>query len=493
MNLRINLPFLFIFLWAAIPNCFGQAGSLSKSIENDKDSKKQIDRFIKLADIYIYRNLDSALFFVQDAIIKAKNAGYEKGEIEAINVKAEISMELGEYDRSETYADRIKEYALSTSDKKLLANYHLLKGGLYLSREKYNQALEQLERSLDLFREQRNLTGMGDAQRKIAHCLLARREYDIMRDYEMSALDCYEQAGYKRGISAIMNNFGFYFNTVEIDYNRAEEYFRKAIKLNTEEGNSYWLSKNYINLSMLKEQIGQVDSAFYYCESALKLSDKLANPLWKSVVISYLGRLNYEYRDFLVALDYFQEALALAEQINSHVRISYISSLIQKIYYENEQPDSAYHYLSKYYIYKDSLLQNNSDTRYAELKYKLEVELNEQKMEARYQRLIYILIIIAILLAMITIIFYMHSNKQRVKIRNTVLEKENLTKNIELKNKELATHILVTQKKNEVLGNVISELKENLGKLPEPSRRMLRGVIQNLSNTRDEKGWEDFE
>jgi len=141
MNLRINLPFLFIFLWAAIPNCFGQAGSLSKSIENDKDSKKQIDRFIKLADIYIYRNLDSALFFVQDAIIKAKNAGYEKGEIEAINVKAEISMELGEYDRSETYADRIKEYALSTSDKKLLANYHLLKGGLYLSRENTTRLL----------------------------------------------------------------------------------------------------------------------------------------------------------------------------------------------------------------------------------------------------------------------------------------------------------------------------------------------------------------
>nr|NQU94078.1 hypothetical protein [Bacteroidota bacterium] len=219
--------------------CTAQSDSLLNVLADTDIPEEEVDLLNELADIYTFRNLDSARRFAEEATIISKNADYKSGEINALIIKCEIAREYGEFDQSEAYADRVREYAEELPDKNLYAKYLLLKGVICLDQQKINQALEKLNESLALFREQGNLIGMGDAQRRIAVCFSTRNEFEIMKEYEMSALDCYEKAGYKRGIASLMNNIGVYYLRVQKDNNMADGFFRKAIMLNRDAGNDY--------------------------------------------------------------------------------------------------------------------------------------------------------------------------------------------------------------------------------------------------------------
>ncbi len=488
--LRITL--LIVFTSGFVLLSFSQADSLLKSLENTVDQNVNIDFLNELADHYKYRNLDSALFFAQKAITTSRNEGNEKGEILALINKSEIYMELGKYEMAKKCTDRLKDFAERIDDKELLAKYYLLAGSNDMSQHSYNKALEQYKISFTLFRECGDLVGMGDVQRKIGQLFASQKEYGIMYEYFIGALDCYQKARHQHGIAASMNNIGQYYFLMKDDQS-AEIYFRNAIDLNIKEGNIYWLSKNYINLSDIKENMNQSDSVFYYSQLALELAMKVGNPYWESITLLQLGSLHLQNGNYDKALSFLYKGLTLSRQINSDENLTDISDLIKQAFYEKGQMDSAYWYQQLHYEYADSLNQINSKLEFTELKYQMEMERNQQKVALRYQKRLYVFLLIFSCLIMTIIILILLYTRQKVKTRNTILEKENLTNKIELKNKETASNLLVAQKKNEIIGNVIKNIEDKRTLLPEESRWILDDILDNLSSTTEKKGWEDFE
>lgn len=313
-----------------------------------------------------------------------------------------------------------------------------------------------------------------------------------MYEYHLGALDCYQRARDQRGIAASMNNIGQYYY-LNKNYQTAETYFRKAIYLNRSEGNIYWLSKNYINLSDIKEKINQKDSVFFYSRMALDLARKVGNPYWESITLLQLGTLYLQNGNYDTALIDLFTGMTLSKQINSFENLTDIADLIKQAFYETGQLDSAYRYQQLHYEYADSLNQKNSKLEYTELKYQMETERNQQKVAMRFQKRLYVFLLIFSVLVMTIIILVLLYTRQKIKTRNTNLEKENLSNKIELKNKESANNLLVAQKKNEIISNVIKNMEDNRILLPEDSRWILDKIIGNLSGINEKKGWEDFE
>ncbi|MCK9204990.1 MAG: hypothetical protein M0P58_11225 [Bacteroidales bacterium] len=490
-----ELKKIFLVFWFASGFgiiCIGQTDSLMTLLQHKHTPEKKVDLLNKLADFYIYRNLDSAMSFAQEALILAMNSHYQKGEILALINKSEIYREVGKYQKSMNYANQIKNYADKLTDKELLAKFYMLSGYVYMSQFKYNEAIDLYYKSLNLFREKKDLIGMGDVQRKMGQSFGGKGDYDLMYDYYLTSLNCYQQAGYKRGIAASINNLAGYFR-LKKEYRKAITYFHQAIRINIEEGNYYWLSKNYFNMSMLMQEINQMDSSFYYSKVSYELAKKVGNPYWLALSLMQYGalfKLNHENQ---TALKYFYEALNLSVQIGSIDNLKLVSDSIGKTYYQMKRYDSAYVYLQKYYAYSDTININNDNTKYSELKYQIETERKLRQFALQNQKRFFIFLLIAVCLVLIIVILFLLYNRQKVKIRNAVLEKENLTDNIELKNKELANNILIAQKKNEVINKVIKHLEDNKIQLPEQSWMVVDQVIRNLSATIEEKGWEEFE
>jgi len=472
--------------------CTAQTDSLLNVLSKTDNPEKRVDLLNELANLYTYRNLDSALYFAQEAITASRNGGYLKGEILALINKSEIYRELGNYEMAQKCTDRVKNYAEKLTDKELLAKYYLLAGYNYMCQHNYNQALELYEKSFALFRECGDLVGMGDVQRKIGQSFASRNEYGIMYEYFSGALDCYQKANNQRGIAASMNNIGQYY-FLNKDYQNAEMYFRKAINLNSKEGNLYWLSKNYINLSDIKQKSGQPDSVIYFSQMALRLAREVGNPYWEGITLIQMGILYLKNGSHDTALNFLYEGLKLSKQINSFENLTDISDLINQAYYQKGQIDSAYRYQQLRYEYADSLNQNNGKLEFAELKYQMEMERNQQKVALRDQKRFYVYLLISSCLVLIIVILISLYTRQKIKTRNTNLEKEDLSNKIELKNKEAANSQLIAQKKNEIIGNVIKNIEDSRTQLPEDSRWILDKITNNLSSTMEEKGWEDFE
>nr|NQU91955.1 hypothetical protein [Bacteroidota bacterium] len=170
-----------------------------------------------------------------------------------------------------------------------------------------------------------------------------------------------------------------------------------------------------------------------------------------------------------------------------------VADYIRAIYYKQGLIDSAYLYQEKHFIYADSLNKDNSNLKFTELKHELETELERQKTELRIQKRFYIYLLVFTILVLTIVILVLLYTRQKIKIRNTLLEKDNLSKSIELKNRELANSILNSQKKNELINTAIRDLEINKDSYPETSRQLLNQVISNLGTAMDENGWKDFE
>lgn len=482
---------MLLFL-APVTLCRGNADSLLTSLQRKHTPETKVDLLNNLADLYVYRNLDSAMSFAQEAMIDARNAGYQKGEIIALINKSEIYREMGKYKEAMIQTERVKKYSENLTDKDLLAKFYMLSGNNYMFQHTYNQALEQYEKSFALFRECNDLIGMGDVQRKMSQLFSYRGETETMYEYILSALKCYQQAGYQRGIEGSMHNIAMYLIDIN-DFEEAKAYLYKAISMNVKEGNIFWLSKNYFTLSRLMEMMNQPDSVLYLSLAALNLARKVGNPYYEFFPLMQMGYLNKQQNNNGIALKYYQEALKLAEQINSFDNLSMISDSINQIYYKMGFIDSAYLYQKKHYEYVDSLNQNNSNVRFTELKYQLEMERNQQKIALQNQKRIFISLLIFTALSLTIAILFLLNARQKIKIRNTQLEKEVLANNMELKNKELANNILGSQKKNEAITTIIQNIEGNRNLFPKESHELLDQVIHNLSATVEESGWEEFE
>jgi len=431
--------------------------------------------------------------FAQEALINARNAGYQKGEIIALINKSEIYRELGNYKEAMAQADLVKKYAEKLTDNELLAKYEILYGYSYHSRHKYNIAIEHYKKAFSLFKASGDLIGMGDAQRRMAHSFSAVKDYDIMHDFFESALKYYQQARYQRGIAAIMNNLGQYYLYSIKDYKKAEAYLYKAINLNLKDGNILWLSKNYANLSEVKEGINQQDSVIYYDNAALNLARKVGNPYWESITLMRIAYLNKQKGNEREALNYYYEAFQLSKEINSFENLTDIADSLNEIYYQKGIIDSAYLYQKIHFEYADSLIQNNSNLKFMELRYQTETELNQQKVVLENQKRFYLFLMVSICLILVIIILFLLYTRQKIKVRNTLLEKERLSDKIEFKNKELTNNILISQKKSELINTIIKDIEDNKDLFPKESHNKINQIIHNLSTTVEEKGWEEFE
>jgi tetratricopeptide (TPR) repeat protein len=473
--------------------CLGNTDSLLNVIDKTADPEKKADLLNELADIYTYRNLDSALFFAQEAITISRNGGYQKGEILALINLSEAYRELGQYDKSYEYIIKIGSLAGKITDNNLQARYHLLTGYNYFYLHKYNQALEEFNTSLQLFMKSNNRIGIGDAYRRIGIVMLAKNEDEITKEYYKKAMDIYQKAGYQRGIAAMMNNIGKEYLS-NGDLVEAEHYIRQALKMNTEDRNIFWQSKNCIGLADIKQALNQTDSLFYYSQKALDLARKFGNPYWEALTKMQMGDL-YQYinNNPDSAIQYYREGFNLSLSIKSFENLADFSGLINDIYFRKGSIDSAYKYQHMHYEYQDSLNQNNSDLQFMEIKFQMERTRNEQEIAIKNLQRSNINLLILTSLILVIFILFLFYTRQKIKIKNTLRQKERLADEIELKNKELTNNVMISQKKNEYISAVIENLINKRSLFKQDSQEVIRSVIRDLQSSIEEKGWEEFE
>jgi DNA-binding CsgD family transcriptional regulator len=127
-------------------------------------------------------------------------------------------------------------------------------------------------------------------------------------------------------------------------------------------------------------------------------------------------------------------------------------------------------------------------------------QMQQKRKELRYMYGGGLALLIAIILGLL--FFLAQSRSRRLLLANTnyqleseksLLAKENLENQLEIKNKELTTNVMYQIRKNELINDITQKLLKYSHGLNREQQNLIQGISRDLERTQDKSVWEEFE
>jgi tetratricopeptide (TPR) repeat protein len=384
----------------------------------------------------------------------------------------------------------------------------------------YPQSLDYYSQAARLFRKLGETARLAESYNNLGQLHYYNRQPALARQHYRQALALYQSIRDADGLAATYGNLGHFFEKQQ-RYDSAFYFQHLALRQYQRRGNNLGVSKISENLGSIFEDLGKYDSSRHYFEQALRYSLLTRDSLGRIEILNNLGdvlRKTGRYREGLV---FSRKALDLAVRTNERHQLSGAYNDIAKGYNLLGQNDSAFHYLALSREYQAAIYSEESGQQMALLQslYDLEkknAEIDRLTLARRNSQLLIISsgIVVALLIGLGALAY----SRQRLKIRNErklhdqnqaiyqtrhelvqaelknrELEEANLKQALEIKNRELSTHILQIVQKNKALEELKTRLEGLIKDDKRDQRKQIKKLVQQINESfTNDRNWEDF-
>ncbi len=200
----------------------------------------------------------------------------------------------------------------------------------------------------------------------------------------------------------------------------------------------------------------------------------------------------------------FNSSDELMDRVNYLIEIStiYLQSDINKsydytdkTYVETQNGDlkPAINSLNEYCSVRDSISNKSviEKTTPKQQEYEFK-ELGQRRSLVQYRYRITMYSVLAIVM-FISVVFTLVILRYKNRVKQSNNEKENLEKELELKNRELTTNVMYLLKKHELINNISTRLKRLKSKLTMENKEVIQKIIFDLQAGSEPEVWEEFE
>lgn len=267
------------------------------------------------------------------------------------------SLEDGSYNNTDSALHDL-EIAISLSAKidytEGLANLYFQKGNILYKQNMYQEAIDYYSKSIELSGTIDNILLKAKSLERMASVHLAADDpYHALKLYYES-LPLFEKVKDKEGIAKVYNIIGIYKTDTQ-QYDSAEVYLQKAIKLNQEINNVRGINQSQGNLGYLFVLTGKKDSAEKIYLKLVTTLIELKDSLSLSVIYYDLCLLSQQQNDYLTSQDYLKKAIFISEKTKDTalLKVLYLSS--GELYINVNKPDSATMTLNKSISYSQAI------------------------------------------------------------------------------------------------------------------------------------------
>lgn len=435
---------------------------------------------------------DSVIFFASKAYEEAKKIGYKNGIATSLLNLATGEKYKGNMVASGTYIDQAFPIAENIQNDKLLGYIWMWRGTIMKKDEaKY---LEYTKKALEYFEKANYITGQAEAATWLCVVYSEKGKYEEGLEYCQKSFSATQKRTAKNIEWAnILVQFSI-ANMAQLykaagDYETALIYYAQGTQ-NAKENNTIWTMEQ--EMGDLFYRIGKYDSAIIYFQRAIKNQDM--KNLWVNRIqgIIYLLTKQYDkalnifmagikskennyvglWNDFLFAgrslegkknykdaLKYGRKAKAIADKHNEWQWKIDSYDLLSNLYHRSGRNDSAYLYLKKHTLLKDSMNSrkflwklNSYKTQAVNEKKEAQISLlnkdNKIKEQQLKQETLFKKFLLAALVLFVLIGFFI--------FRNLSLKRKN--EKLKLGNKLKLQH-LQNEKKNAELQQRATELE----------------------------------
>ena len=408
-------------------------------------------------------------------------------------------------------AENAMNLAKKSQNDQLMAYAMFNAGNAYFVQGMYETATGYFYGYLDIQKKIKNEAGIAFALANIGAIRIRMQDYKMAKHNLLEGLEILGNKieknagpGLKEHIPNILNNLGIVYQNLQ-NYDSALWYYREGIRLSAYlEDPRYFQASLYNNIGGLFLDNHQPDSAYLPLKKAMDVRKERNDLAGQSASHIRLGEYYLLTGEPREALGHFYDGMDIARTIGSLDLQSTSTEKLYAYYKQAGNADSALKYFELYNTFEQAL--NNEETVKELTRLELTSTFREKEKIARLEqnRLNTIYLFTAILLVLLLLMFVLlyslmrnrvgrlklEKNNLELAAQNTLLEKENFEKELEIRNKELSTHVMGMIRKNETIGQIVEVISS---KLNEDNEGFFHQIIRDLSTLQDENVWEEFE
>ncbi len=420
---------------------------------------------------------------------------YSTSDLKQSIIQAENAMDLA----IKSEKDQLKAYAMFNA------------GNAYFMQGMYERATGYFYSYLDIQKKMDNKAGIAFALANIGAIRIKMQDYEMAKQNLLEGLQILRTnikkdapPRFKEHIPNILNNLGIVYQNLQ-RYDSALWYYREGIRLSDYlEDPRYFQASLYNNIGGLFLDNHQPDSAYTPLKKAMEVRLERNDLAGQAASHAQLGEYYLLTNQDNKGVEHFYKGLVIAASIGSVDQQSTFTEKLYDFYKKSGNADSAL----KYYELHNQFLENinNAETVKELTRLELTSTFREKEKIARIEKerlqTIYLftsILLILLLMLLGLLYFFMRNRVGRLKLeknnleltaQNTLLEKENFEKELEIRNKELSTHVMGMIRQNETIGQIVEVLSSRVN---EKNEGFFHQIIRDLSTLQDENVWDEFE
>lgn len=383
------LIFAILFFTALqIGKAGGGVDSLGRIWKNEKEPLK--DRFKALNEVYLSLTerdpvLSIALSDYHYKLAKSKKQSKEM--CNALNERAYAHYIMGHLDSAMMYMDEAAEILLDSKDTLNSAIILTNKGIFYLEQNKYKEAIECYNKSLDLLNKSGvNKQQKADLLNNLGMIYFELDMNELAEEYMNMGLDLYTELGDEPSLGSTLLNIGIIKYTLK-DYKAAMDYLTQALQKLEASRNTVSTIDCLLYLSLTNTALGQTQEAMSFIKQNLALHNQIKNPVsWVRANLVYANLLLDSNLD--QALSIGQEMLALIQTTSDQEVQANTYELLYKCYKQKGNYVQALQMLEMQQLYLDSVAMEKNSIALARdvIKSDYQVKLIYAKLAAEKQQ-----------------------------------------------------------------------------------------------------------
>lgn len=170
----------------------------------------------------------------------------------------------------------------------------------------------------------------------------------------MNILHAREKAGDKKGTAAILNKIAELYMSMG-DFEAANEYYDKALRINQELGDKVAISKTLNNLGVVSDNAASPDKALAYFQTSLEVKKDLKDNEGMSKIYYRMAKVYQKKRDLRKAIEFFEKSLAIDQELKKDKEVAASYLIIGNCYYEMRKLDQSEEFYNKAYAAFENL------------------------------------------------------------------------------------------------------------------------------------------
>lgn len=383
------------------------------------------------------------------------------------NILAIANHDVGNFQRSLDLYKEILEVAKQENDERMQIGITQNMGNSYSSLGDMPMAIDSYLSSLEMAEERQDTLVIAVVLDNLASLNVDEENYELAEEYLFRALKLNKEIGNLRNQITNHISLGVLYKEWE-KYDLARENYERVLEIAEQTGNVISEIQGIYNLGVLYTEMGETDKALEAYQESLRLSEENNIPIGFLYNRAGMGDLYVQLEEYDRALQNYQEALEFAERIQG---TDFIKIGLLNLYETAEKTGDtalAYKYLKRYSALTDSLSQTEREEALARQEAMLNLRserersdlLEETVAEQRTNTIIIsVLLGILIIASIFLIVLYRNKQKANKQLRNKTQELEDAN-NVKDKLLSVLAHDLRTPISN--IQGVVYMIRENM-------------------------------